>query len=200
MKLGLLASHAGTNMQAIIDACKQGVLDAESAVVISNNAGSGALQRAFTEKIPAVHLSSITHPDPAALDAEMARVLSGHRVDLVVLAGYLKKIGPATIAAFPRRILNIHPALLPRFGGMGMYGARVHAAVLEAGDAVTGITVHLVDQEYDRGPVVAQCEVEVLEGDTVESLSQRVLHREHRFYIETLCRIASGELDLDRLG
>jgi len=187
-------------MQAIIDATKQGVLPAEVVVVISNNAGSQAAARAATEGIPFHHLSGVTHPEFSELDARIAKVLSEARVELVVLAGYMKKVGPQTIGSFPSRIVNIHPALLPKFGGVGMYGPRVHEAVLAAGDLVTGITVHLVDQEYDRGPIVAQCEVNVLEGDEVESLAARVLEREHAFYVETLCRIVSGELDLDRLS
>lgn len=200
MRLGVLASHGGTNMQAIIDATKQGVLPAEVVVVISNNAGSQAAVRAATERIPFHHLSGVTHPEFTDLDAQIARVLSDAGVQLVVLAGYMKMVGPQTIDSFPGRIVNIHPALLPKFGGVGMYGPRVHEAVLAAGDPVTGITVHLVDGEYDRGPIVAQCEVKVLEGDDAQTLAARVLEREHAFYIETLCRIVSGELDLDRLS
>lgn len=196
----MLASHGGTNMQAIIDATKQGVLPAEVVVVISNNAGSQAAVRAATERIPFHHLSGVTHPEFTDLDAQIARVLSDAGVQLVVLAGYMKMVGPQTIDSFPGRIVNIHPALLPKFGGVGMYGPRVHEAVLAAGDPVTGITVHLVDGEYDRGPIVAQCEVKVLEGDDAQTLAARVLEREHAFYIETLCRIVSGELDLDRLS
>lgn len=199
MRLGILASHGGSNMQAIIDAIKQGVLPAEVVVVISNNAGSMAATRAATEGIPFRHLSGVTHPSPEDLDAEIGRVLSDAGVDLVVLAGYMKKVGPHTIGRFPGRIVNIHPALLPKFGGAGMYGIHVHQAVLDAGDEVTGITVHLVDQEYDRGPIVAQCEVKVLDGDDAETLAARVLEREHAFYVETLCRILSGELDLGTL-
>lgn len=187
-------------MQAIIDATRQGVLPAEVVVVVSNNAGSMAATRAAREGIPFHHLSGVTHPEFDELDAKIARVLSDAGVDLVVLAGYMKKVGPRTIDRFPNRIVNIHPALLPRFGGVGMYGIRVHQAVLDARDRATGVTVHLVDQEYDRGPVVAQCEVAVREGDDVETLAARVLEREHAFYVETLCRIASGELDLDRLS
>lgn len=200
MRLGILASHGGSNMQAIIDATRQGVLPAEVVVVISNNAGSLAAARAAGEGIPFHHLSGVTHPAFDELDAGIARVLSDARVDLVVLAGYMKKLGPRTIDRFPNRIINIHPALLPKFGGVGMYGSRVHQAVLDAGDALTGVTVHVVNQEYDRGPVVAQCEVAVLEGDDVGALAARVLEREHAFYVEILCRIASGELDLDRLS
>ena len=199
MRLGILASHGGSNMQAIIDAIKQGVLPAEVVVVISNNAGSMAATRAATEGIPFRHLSGVTHPSPEDLDAEIGRVLTDAGVDLVVLAGYMKKVGPQTIDRFPGRIVNIHPALLPKFGGVGMYGMHVHRAVLDAGDEVTGITVHLVDQEYDRGPIVAQCEVKVLDGDDAETLAARVLEREHAFYVETLCRIVSGELDLGTL-
>lgn len=199
MRLGILASHGGTNMQAIIDAIKQGVLPAEVVVVISNNAGSMAATRAATEGITFRHLSGVTHPAPEDLDAEIGRVLAEAGVDLVVLAGYMKKVGPQTIDRFPGRIVNIHPALLPKFGGVGMYGMHVHRAVLDAGDEVTGVTVHLVDQEYDRGPIVAQCEVKVLEGDDADTLAARVLEREHAFYVETLCRIVSGELDLDTL-
>jgi phosphoribosylglycinamide formyltransferase-1 len=186
-------------MQAIIDAIKQGVLPAEVVVVISNNAGSMAATRAATEGIPFRHLSGVTHPAPEELDEQIGRVLTEAGVDLVVLAGYMKKVGPQTINRFPGRIVNIHPALLPKFGGVGMYGMHVHRAVLDAGDEVTGITVHLVDQEYDRGPIVAQCEVKVLEGDDADTLAARVLEREHAFYVETLCRIVSGELDLDTL-
>ena len=199
MKLGFLASHGGSNLQAIVDACRRGVLDAEVRVVISNNADSLALKRARDQLIPAAHLSTRTHPDPEALDAAIARALADHGVDLVLLAGYMRKVGPITMARFPQRILNIHPALLPKFGGEGMYGRRVHEAVLAAGERTTGVTIHLIDEEYDRGPVVAQKEVPVLPGDTVETLAERVLEEEHKLYVETLVRVAEGDLDLDAL-
>lgn len=186
-------------MQAIIDAAKSGVLQAEVVAVISNNAGSMAAARARTEGIPFHHLSGVTHPNFADLDSAISEVLAGSEVDLVVLAGYMKKVGPRTIERFAGRIVNIHPALLPKFGGVGMYGMHVHQAVVEAEEELTGVTVHLVDGEYDRGPVIAQCEVKVLPGDDAETLAARVLEREHAFYVETLCRIASGELDLDTL-
>lgn len=186
-------------MQAVIDACKAGRLDAEVAVVISNNASSNALARARSESIPEYHLSGATHPDFSRLDEAITHTLDRHRVDLVLLAGYMKKVGPRTIARYPRRILNIHPALLPKFGGVGMYGRLVHEAVLASGDTVTGVSIHLVDDEYDHGPIIAQCEMPVFPGDTVESLAARVLEREHTFYVETLQRIASGSLDLDRV-
>jgi len=195
LRLGFLASHGGSNMQAILDACKAGRLDAVPCVVISNNSEAMALQRARREGIPAWHISGATHPGEAE-DREILRVLTAHGVDTVLLAGYMKKLGPATLGAYRGRILNIHPALLPKFGGEGMYGKRVHEAVLAAGETVTGVTVHVVDALYDHGRVLAQREVAVEPGDTPDSLAARVLVQEHRLYAETLQRIATGEIQL----
>jgi phosphoribosylglycinamide formyltransferase-1 len=197
LHLGFLASHGGSNMQAIIDACKSGRLDAKPCVVISNNSNSMALQRAKNEGIPHYHISTLTHPGPRE-DEEVLRVLQHHGVDTVILAGYMKKLGPVTLRAYRGRILNIHPALLPRFGGKDMYGKRVHEAVLAAGEKVTGVTVHLVDERYDTGPILAQCQVPVLEGDTADSLAERVLKHEHSLYAETLQKIADGRIRLDK--
>jgi phosphoribosylglycinamide formyltransferase-1 len=195
--LGLLASHGGSNMQAIIDACKGGRLHAEPAVVISNNSDSMALERARREGISWAHLSRVTHPDPAALDEAILSVLQSHGVNLIVLAGYMKKLGPRTLAHYRGRIVNVHPALLPRYGGVGMYGAHVHRAVLAAGEAETGVTIHLVDEHYDHGRIIAQRRVPVLADDTVDTLAARVLEQEHDLYVETLQRIAAGDIDLD---
>ena len=197
--LGFLSSHGGSNMQAIIDACKDGRLDAEPAVVISNNSDSTALERARREGIPGYHLSGKTHPDPAQLDEAILHTLQEHKVDLVILAGYMKLIGPLVLERYRGRILNIHPALLPKFGGKGLYGRAVHEAVLAAGERVTGVTIHLADERYDRGPIVAQSEVPVAEDDTPDSLSARVLEREHELFVETLQKIAQGEIDLGAL-
>lgn len=199
VNIGVLASHGGSNLQAIIDACEQGRLDARVRVVISNNSESTALKRAAEHSIPHFYRSGKTHPDPADLDAEIAQLLEDHGVEVVALAGYMKKVGPVTLRRFAGRILNIHPALLPKHGGIGMYGRRVHEAVLEAGEVTTGVTIHLVDEEYDRGPIVAQCEVAVLPGDSPERLAQRVLEQEHFLYVDTLRRIASGEINLSTL-
>ena len=184
-------------MQAIIDACKEGRLHAEPVVVISNNSESGAMERARRENIPAYHLSSATHPDPTDLDAAITRTLKEHSVDLVILAGYMKLLGPQTLTTYRGRILNIHPALLPKFGGKGLYGKKVHEAVLAAGETVTGVTIHVVDERYDAGPILAQREVRVLQGDTADSLADRVLEQEHKLYAETIERIVQGEIDLD---
>jgi len=197
LRLGFLASHNGSNMQAIIDACKEGRLRAQPAVVISNNSEAGALARARQEGIPAFHLSSRTHP--GALDQVICQTLLDHRVQVVCLAGYMKRLGPQTLEAYRGRVLNIHPALLPRFGGEGFYGEAVHKAVLAAGEKESGPTVHLVDEEYDHGPVLAQARVPVLEGDTPQTLAARVLTQEHRLYAETLQRIATGEMVLEGL-
>ena len=196
MNLAFLASHRGSNMQAVLDACKDGRLQAQPCVVISNNGDAEALVRAKHENIPNYHLSGKTHPDPALLDMEILLTLQKHRTQLVVLAGYMRKLGPETLAGYKNHIVNIHPAWLPRHGGEGMYGMRVHEAVLAAGEKETGVTIHLVDEEYDHGATLAQCRVPVLEGDTGLILAQRVLEREHEFLVETLGRIISGELEL----
>lgn len=196
MRIGFLASHGGTNVQSVVDTIKTGSLDAEAALVISNNQDAEVLRRAEREAIPWVHLSGRTHPDPAELDAAILNALKEHRVDLIVLAGYMKKLGPLTLDAYRDRILNIHPALLPKHGGQGMYGIRVHEAVLAAGDEVTGVSIHLVDEEYDHGAVLAQTEVPVERDDTADSLAERVLEAEHRFLPAILQKIATGELRL----
>ena len=183
-------------MQAVIDACRSGRLNADPAVVISNNRDSGALERARNENIPWFHLSGRTHTDPQDLDREIVDVLLNHDVNLVILAGYMKKIGPVTLATFPGRIINIHPGLLPEYGGQGMYGRFVHEAVIASGDEVTGVTVHVVDPVYDHGPILAQTRVPVKQGDSADSLAERVLAVEHEFYVDTIDRIIRGKIPL----
>ena len=194
LKLGFLASHTGSNMQAIIDACQAGTLAAEPCVAISNNSRAGALARARRANIAAYHLSERTHG--AALGAALLAALRRHGVEVICLAGYMKKLGTEVLAAYEGRILNIHPALLPKFGGQGMYGMRVHEAVLAAGERESGATIHLVDEEYDRGRVLAQEKVPVKAEDTPETLQKRVLAVEHRLYPATLVRIAAGEIPI----
>ena len=200
MRLGVLASHGGTNLQAIIDACKEGRLDAQVCVVISNNSNSMALERARREGIPHRHLSSKTHPNDAELDRAISLTLKGHEVDIVVMAGYMKMLGPATLERFRNRVMNSHPALLPKFGGKGMFGSRVHEAVLAKGERVTGATIHLADERYDHGPNVAQREVPVLDGDTLDLLTQRVQESERALWVDTLRKIATSEIDLDEVA
>ncbi len=197
MNIGFLASHGGSNMQAIIDAAKNGKLHAAPVVVISNNADSTALERARKEGVPGYYLSGKTHPDPDGLDVAILDTLISHKVDIVALAGYMKKLGPKTLSYFKGRVLNIHPALLPKHGGKGMYGIHVHEAVIAAREKESGVTIHLVIEEYDRGPVIAQVRVPVEPDDTPETLAARVLVEEHKLYPATLERIALGEINLD---
>lgn len=185
-RLALLASHEGSLMQAVIDACESGRLDAEVAIVISNNSNSGALARARAHGIAGKHMSRQTHGDSALLDRAMADILKNVKVSLVVLTGYMRLIGPEMLAAFRGRIINCHPALLPKYGGQGFYGRRVHEAVLRSRDAVTGSTIHYVDDVYDRGPIIKQNSVPVLAGDTAASLEARVKAGEHQLLIEAL--------------
>ena len=196
MNVGVLASHEGTTLQSLLDACASGRVHGRVAVVISNNGHSGALSRARRDGVRAEHLSSKTHEDPAALDAAIRDALVAADVDVVLLAGYMKKLGPLVLEAFKGRILNTHPALLPRFGGPGMYGDRVFEAVLEAGETESGVSIHLVDAEYDTGAIVRQCTVPVFEGDSLDDLKARVRAREKELVVETFEQIATGHIRL----
>ena len=194
IKLGFLASGRGSNMLAILNDCKAGKLDAEPAVVISNNATAGALEYAREAGIPAFHLSTQTHPEK--LDDVITDTLKSHAVDWVILAGYMKKIGPRLLEEFQGKIFNIHPSLLPKHGGKGMFGIHVHESVLASGDSETGVTIHLVDGEYDQGRILAQKRVKVEEGDDAVTLAARVLKLEHQLYSETLLGVIEGRIEL----
>jgi phosphoribosylglycinamide formyltransferase-1 len=198
LRIGVLASHEGTTLQAILDACATREIPAEVVVVVSNNSDSGALRRARTAGARAVHLSSRTHPG-ALLDVAIADALSECGVEVVMLAGYMKKLGPVVLERYSGRILNTHPALLPKFGGQGMYGMRVHEAVIAAGEAESGPSVHLVDAEYDTGRVLSQAAVPVQPGDTPQSLAARVQERERRLVVSVLDQLARGGLQLEGL-
>ncbi len=192
--LGFLASGRGSNLRAIVDHCKEGRLDATPVVVISNDAAAGALRYAREAAIPAFHMNGETDGSWTKCDQAMTALLKKYRVDWVVLAGYTKKVGSQLLGTFHNRVLNIHPSLLPRHGGAGMYGRHVHQSVLDAGDSETGATVHRVNEEYDQGKILAQRRIPVVRGDTPESLAARVLELEHSLYAETLQEIISGNL------
>ena len=194
LRIGVLASHEGTTLQAIIDACARRRINGRVVAVISNNSGSGALRRAAAAGIETFHLSSATHSSGESLDVAICDALQRARADVVFLAGYMKRLGPCTLATFPARILNTHPALLPKFGGHGMFGRRVFEAVLAAGESESGASVHLVDAEYDTGAVVRQERIPVFPEDTVESLTARVQACERELVVNTLAAIARGEL------
>ncbi len=196
MKIAVLASHEGTTLQAVLDACASGAIPGRIVVVISNNADSGALRRARAAGVDALWLSSKTHNSPEELDRAICDALRAHQVDVVLLAGYMKKLGPCTLDAYQGRILNTHPALLPKFGGVGMFGMHVHRAVLAAGEAQSGASIHLVEHDYDSGPVIAQATVAVEPMDTAETLAARVQQRERLLLVETLRHIATGKVHL----
>jgi phosphoribosylglycinamide formyltransferase-1 len=196
LRIGFFSSHGGSNMQAIINACKEGNLNGEPCVVISNNSDSEALLRAKSQGIPYYCRSQKAFLDLEELDMEMLNILRKHSVNIIVLVGYMKKIGPKVLKEYKGRILNIHPALLPKYGGKGMYGARVHEAVIANKERVTGVTVHIIDEEYDNGPIINQCEVPVYEDDTPDMLANRVLKKEHEIFVDTLQKISDGRITL----
>lgn len=194
MNIGVLASGEGTTLQAVLDACASGRLAARVGVVISNNATAGALRRARAAGVPARHLSAATAGGPRSLDVALCEALREAASDWVLLAGYMKRLGPSTLAHFAGRIINTHPALLPEFGGQGMFGANVHRAVLAAGRRTSGASVHWVDENYDTGAVIAQVAVPVESGDSADSLALRVQAAERELVVEVLAAAASGRL------
>ena len=165
-------------------------------MIISNNADSGVLKFAQASGVPAFRIGGPDYADDTVRDRAILETLESHGVDIVLLLGYMKLLGPLTTSAYRGRILNTHPALLPKFGGKGMYGRRVHQAVLDAGEAETGVTIHLVDEIYDNGSILAQCPVPVLGGDSAETLAERVIVREREFIVETLEDIVSERIQL----
>lgn len=200
LKLGFLASHGGSGMRAILSAIREGALDGEGCVLISNNVDAGAHEVAASFGMPSVVLNLRLIGDEGALDQAITQTLVEHGVELIPLSGYMRMLGPRVLARYANRILNVHPALLPNFGGKGMYGDRVHEAVLAAGAKVSGASVHIVDAEYDHGPLVARREAPVEPGDTVETLRARVQGAEQTLFVDVLKGIAAGEIDLDAIA
>lgn len=190
-RVAVFASGGGSNLQALIDRCAAPDSPARVVLVIGSRPGIGALERADRAGIAHRVLEPRVLGD-ACGDATLA-LLEEHGVDLVVLAGYLSLVPSAVVARFRGRMLNIHPALLPSFGGQGMYGMRVHRAVIESGAKVSGATVHLVDDRYDEGRIVAQWPVPVLPGDTPEALAARVLAVEHRLLPAAVFALAGAD-------
>jgi len=190
MRIGVLASHEGSVLQALLDACADARIAARVVLVVSNNSESGALRRAREAGIATRHLSSATHPDSAALDRAIVDALDAAAVDLVLLAGYMKRLGPTMLQRYTGRLLNTHPSLLPKFGGAGFYGRRVHEAVLASGDRESGATVHWVTGDYDTGPIVAQTRVLVDANETALSLETKVKAVERALLIDTLATLA----------
>jgi formyltetrahydrofolate-dependent phosphoribosylglycinamide formyltransferase len=187
VRIAVLASGRGSNLQALIDHFSKlgAAAPATIDLVASNRAAAPALDRARSAGISAESFNS------ADDGSELIALLDRHSIDLVVLAGYMKHIPPLVISRWNNRMINVHPGLLPEFGGAGMYGARVHAAVIDRKSPVTGVTVHLVDEEFDHGPVVAQWRIPVLPGESAESLAKRVLEVEHIVYPRAVEMVAT---------
>lgn len=192
LRLGVLASGGGSNLQAIIDHCRDGRLAAEIAVVIANNPAAGALERAQTAGIAARCINHRDYRDREAFDTALVAALRAAGVELVVLAGFMRIITPVMIDAFPQRIINIHPALLPAFPGL-----HVQQQALDYGARFAGCTVHFVDGGVDTGPIIIQAVVPVLPGDTVDTLTARILEQEHRVYPRAIQLIAEGRVSVE---
>lgn len=192
MIISFLASHGGSSAKAIIAAIRNGKLAADVGVLITNNRDSAILHWCLENDVNVRHISSKTHRGEENADEAISTVLQNAGTDLVVCSGYMKAIGPHTLDAFPNRILNIHPALLPKHGGTGMYGDRVHAAVLAADEKASGASVHYVTAGVDEGPIILQQQVAVLPDDTVESLRVRVQAVEPDLYIAALRKVLAN--------
>ena len=182
VRIGVLVSGSGTNLQAVINACGSKKIDAEVVAVISNKKNAFALRRAKRYNIKNMFIDANKH----SFDKKAIDFLKKHKVDLVCLAGFLLKLNGNFIRRYEGKILNIHPALLPKFGGKGMYGLNVHKAVLQADEKISGCTVHIVDEKYDNGKIILQRKVKVYKNDTPEILQKRVLKQEHKLYPEAI--------------
>lgn len=181
-RVAVLVSGGGSNLQALLDAKQRGELPVEFVLVLSSRGDAKALERAEARSVPTEIVERRAFDDEAGFQSRVLQLLESVRPDVICLAGYMRKLSPEIIARFRGRILNIHPALLPKFGGPGMYGHHVHAAVLAAKEKESGCTVHMVDEEFDHGPILAQATVPVQADDSIETLAERVLKQEHRLY------------------
>ncbi len=197
MNVALFASGGGSNAGAVLAAIADGRIAARAALLVTDRDGIGALDRARAHGVPTAVVPPHDHADEYAFGDALLSVLRAHDADAIVLAGYLRKVPPAVVAAFRHRILNVHPSLLPAFGGAGMYGRRVHEAVLTHGCRVSGATVHLVDEQFDTGPIVLQRCVPVEPGDDASALAARVLAAEHVILPEAVGLLATGRLRVD---
>ncbi len=196
MRAAVFASGGGSNFGALLARKAAGDLHIDFACVISNNSGAGALDRAKTAGIPTFHLPPTKCASEAEYCSKLFAILNDHAVDICILAGYMKKFPDALIAHYFGKIINIHPALLPAFGGKGHFGHHVHEAVIATGAKVSGITVHFVDNEYDHGPIILQQTIPVLDTDTAQSLADRVLKLEHQFFYVAIEALATGKLTI----
>jgi phosphoribosylglycinamide formyltransferase-1 len=196
IRLAILASGSGSNMQAIVDAYKFGILKSltEVILVISSNTNAFVLERAKKENIKSVCIERKSFENDEFFNKDVFAELQVANVDLVCLAGYTRMIDKKILKVYNGRILNIHPALLPKFGGEGMYGHFVHEAVVKAGEKKSGVTVHFVNEEYDTGKIILQKEVEVSKNDTPEDVARKVLEIEHKIYPQAIKKVIKENL------
>jgi len=197
-RIGVLASGGGTDLQSILDACERGDIPGKVVVVVTNNPEAKCLERARKHGAEAI-LIDHRGKKREEHEREVVAAMKFHKVDLVVLAGYLRMLTPYIVGEFRGRMINVHPALLPHFGGKGMHGLNVHRAVLDAGEKESGATVHFVDESIDGGPIIAQGRVPVRDGDTPEDLQARVLEEEHRLLPKIVGLIANGKVKIEGL-
>ena len=195
IRIAVFISGGGTNLQALIDASKTGKLSAKISLVVSSNQNAFGLTRAENAEIPTFVFREKKYKSKSEASQDLLEKLKEHKIDFIALAGYLRLLSPELISAYNGKIINMHPALLPKYGGQGMYGRHVHEAVLAAGDKETGLTFHIVDEAYDHGRIVEQFNLPVLENDTPESLQERVLIKEHEEYPKILGKFIRGEYD-----
>jgi phosphoribosylglycinamide formyltransferase-1 len=189
MKISFLASHGGSAAKHIIMAIREKHLDARIGIVITNNKNSDIYRWCIENTIEVAYLSGSTHPIEEEKDREIYQRLRTARSNIIVLSGYMKKIGAITLAGYSNKILNIHPSLLPMHGGKGLYGDSVHESVLRSGDKKSGATVHFINAEYDEGPIVLQKTVDVVEGETIESLKTKVQAIENELYLNSIQQV-----------
>ena len=194
LRLGFLGSGNGSSARAIIGAIRSGDLAADARLVVSNRREAPLLDWAASQGVATVLIQTVADPDGA--DARLADAMRSHGVELIVMSGYLRRLGPRTLGRFAGRILNIHPGPLPEFGGQGMYGRRVHEAVLAAGAAQSAIVIHLVDEEYDHGAEIARRIVDIAPGETPDTLEATIKAWEPGFFLETLHGIVRGDIRL----
>jgi phosphoribosylglycinamide formyltransferase-1 len=198
LNIAVFASGKGSNLRAILNAIIAGeIQNARISLVLSNNSKAGALAIARENNISALHISHKQFQSDEQFNTVLLETLKKHNINLIVLAGYIKKIDPNIVRAFKNRIVNIHPALLPKFGGKGMYGIHVHEAVIASKEKFSGASVHIVDEEYDHGPIVLQKTVQVEPDDTPETLATKVLQIEHDIYPEAIRLFAEGRVRVD---
>lgn len=195
-KIAVFISGGGSNLQALIDASKSGILSGQVVLVISSKRKAYGLERAKKENIPTFVFKPKKYDSPEAAADDLFGRLKEAGVEYIATAGYLQLLPEKVVKAYRNRIINIHPALLPKFGGKGMYGHHVHEAVLAAGEKKSGPTVHLVDEIYDNGRILEQVEVDVLPDDTPETLAERVLKQEHRLFPRVLEKLIKGKYEI----